>query len=61
MSHALTLRFANNAYLPLCAGLAGAIGALQVGQAHVPNPTEVPSEVTGCFDINSKLSISGIF
>ena len=23
----------------------GAIGALQVGQAHVPNPTGVPSEV----------------
>ena len=42
---ARALRFVNNAYLPLCAGLAGAIGALQVGQAHVPNPTEVPSEV----------------
>ena len=32
-------------YLPLCAGLAGAIGALQVGPAYVPNPTEVTSEV----------------
>ena len=42
---ALTLRCSNNAYLPLCRGLAGAIGALQVDPAHVPNPTEVPSEV----------------
>ena len=41
------LRFANNADLSLClcVGLAGAIGALQVDPAHVPNPTEVPSEV----------------
>ena len=42
---ALALRCSNNAYLPLCRGLAGAIGALQVDPAHVPNPTEVPSEV----------------
>ena len=43
------LRFANNADLSLCLcvglALAGAIGALQVDPAHVPNPTEVPSEV----------------
>ena len=43
MAHAL--RCSNNEYLPLCRGLAGVIGALQVDPAHVPNPTEVPSEV----------------
>ena len=42
---ALALRCSNNTYLPLCRGLEGAIGALQVDPAHVPNPTEVPSEV----------------
>ena len=42
---ALALRCSDNAYLPLCRGLAGAIGALQVDPAHVSNPTEVPSEV----------------
>ena len=42
---ALALRCSNNAYLPLCRDLTGAIGALQVDPAHVPNPTEVPSEV----------------
>ena len=42
---ALALRCSDNAYLSLCRGLAGAIGALQVDPAHVPNPTEVPSEV----------------
>ena len=38
-------RFANNAYLPLREGLAGAIGALQVDPAHVPDRTEPPNGV----------------
>ena len=42
---ALALRCSNNEYLPLCRRLEGAIGALQVDPAHVPNRTEVPNEV----------------
>ena len=41
----LALRCLNNEYLRLCRGLTGAIGALQVDPAHVPNPTEVSSKV----------------